>query len=197
VKGLGQGGGRDGRNIAGINDTHFGGSGGGTKRSPRSDDRTETKQALHEQIGAQKSVRDARFHDVVFDRRVAPQEARGSISVGTEPGKLHDMFDPSVLGRVDEIAQLLFGLRGRRDQEKELIDACQSAIERCGPGEIAVDEFDARKREGFGAGTITNEGANRQASVKKFSRQFEANNARSASDQDHVTFPSAVERGKN
>src|ERR1043166_722035 len=170
VLGVGQrsGGGR--RDIADIYDTDSGSSRGGIERSLLRDARTKIEQALHEEVRAQKSVRNVRFQNVMFNAGVIPLEASGRGSVCAELRKLDDMFDACALGCVNEVALALLDVSRRRHQQEELIDAIQGTSESFGSSEVALNQFNSRKRNGPGTRAVANKSPNRQAPIKKLSR---------------------------
>src|SRR5690349_16794754 len=101
-------------------------------------------------------------------------EASGCGRVCAELRKLDDVFDTQALGDVDKIALLLLGVCGRGYQQEELICAVESASEGFRPGKVALDQFNARKRDGPGARAIAHESADGQAPVKESFDEFEA-----------------------
>src|SRR5262249_205511 len=157
--------GGDRRDIADINDTDAGVSRRGIEHSLRRDAGTEIEQGLHEEVRAKESVRDARFENVMFHGSVITLEASGTGCVCAELRKLHNVFDASTLGCVDKVALTLLDVSRRGHQQEELIDGVQRASESIGPSEIALDQFNSRKRNGPSVGAVTNKSPNGQASI--------------------------------
>src|SRR5215510_1797528 len=105
----------------------------------------------------------------MFNASVITLKAPGRAGACAELRKLYDLFDACALGSIDEVALTLLGVNRGRHQQKELTYAVQGAGKSVRSSEVALDQFNSRKRDGPGARAVTNKGANGQAPIKKLS----------------------------